>query len=104
MLRDQILDAFEVLERDLTPRDALRLTTIDPRRVEVPTIKSMTHALCIVLDRAERYGAKPHTIRAACHILWGQPCYAGRGALTLCSPSSEGGLMLACAGEMESIG
>lgn len=102
MTREQITDAFEVLRRDLTPRNCLRLTVNDAdRRVEVPGIESLTHALAIVLDRAECFGTQPQNIRAACQILWGQPCYAGRGALTLCDPSSEGGLTLATAGALE---
>lgn len=87
--------ALDVLKAELTPRQQVLLTVQDREtRKSVPTgAPSYYIALLFVMERAARMGVAAHRLRAACHLIWGRPCYAGRGSLTLCGPSGVVGAL-----------
>jgi hypothetical protein len=96
--------ALEVLKAPLSPRDELRLMAHNAEiRRSVPTGAPTYYILfAFLLTRAERLGVQPARIRAVCHLIWGRPCYAGRGSLTLCEPvAAEGALTAAHLGSLE---
>lgn len=104
MLMETIKEALDILTEDATPRDTLSLFGASPsvarhNRTHPAGYRDVTsRAMCVILDAAERKGVVPERLRAACHLLWGQPCYAGRGALTLCEVGDRAGALTAATG------
>lgn len=110
MNADAVKSALDELTEDATPRDTLtlfgatKLPDKHTRAMPAGLLDGMSRALCIVIDAAERKGIRPHRIRAACHLIWGQPCYAGRGTLTLCDPEpAHGALTMSAVGALEVV-
>jgi hypothetical protein len=95
---------LDILTEQASPRDALtmfdahdrffsRLEAVFERNMSGGFNDSVYRAMCILLDAAETKGVVADRIRAACHLIWGQPCYAGRGALSLCDNDHHQGAL-----------
>jgi hypothetical protein len=92
---------WEVLTTDFTPREHL-----DGEYMELYMYVLRSGGLhtdsepfwrkpmvALLHDCEARFKVRPELIRAACHLIWGRPCYPGAGALTLCESSSEEGAL-----------
>lgn len=101
---DRMRVAMWELTADLSPRDEMRLMAHDGDTMRsIPTgAPSYYIAFLFILTRAERLGVHPARIRAVCHLIWGRPCYAGRGSLSLCEAGGVAGALTAAqAGALE---
>lgn len=104
---------WEALSRDFTPREELikdelwnTYTFCVYAGAPHPLDRELWEQPCVELVRlAELRGIKPEVIRAVCHLIWGRPCYPGKGSLTLCEQGgAEGALsVVGGAGELEVI-
>lgn len=102
IIETKLSEVWSLLTAHLTPRQELAekaLFDLYKHVVYAGGLHPQDEALwtpplvALLHDCETRMKVEPEKIRAACHLVWGRPCYPGKGALTLCEPSGDAGAL-----------